>query len=919
MVQINELNLILHKTLTMKLLSCILLILPCLSFAQIDTINGFTKQISGEEINYFSPLRQFAPTALLSRANGTSEIVWEAPTYSGKNETVCFEILAGHSTGTSKDIRYFDLSLNGNQLVTIKTIPHQFGNYTLQSELSHLTASYEFKLEEFDIHKDGFGKLYITVPAMLVKDKAVFSLKGRNQESPDWFMIFEYEKSLKIDVLPTTLISKSDQKRQVNLMIDYPEKNEKPVQIFSSHFKQEVTVHYGYNQVNFSAYTKDFNGIDTIYFQINDELISRIIQVAPVKDYTFYIIHHSHNDIGYSHIQTEVAEIQISNIRSALKWTDEQNQQQTNKVRPIWHIESLWAVENFLRVASKEEEQDFVNAVKSGNIVLSANYANILTGLSQQEELIWMTEYARKLEKMYGFKIENAMITDVPGISWAGLNSYIESDIPYLSLGPNYVKAFPDKGDRVGGVIREQGDKIMYWSPSPVSDEKVLVWTAGKGYSFFHGIADKEKQMAWEQRLSAYCTELTAKDYPYDMVQLRYTKKSDNGPVDTLLCSFIETWNNTYESPRLELSSVNNLFREFERKYGSSIPVLTGEISPYWEDGAYSTAVEEMANRDLVYKTIQMEAYAKESGAYVINHTKFEQLHRNILLFHEHTWGSWCSISDPEIHFTTEQWRIKKEFLDSALINYNQLAKILNFTYQEPVSEARKQVITDFTIDLTHGGIRSIQLKNKLVEADSSFNFFEPVYVLGITPSVLNRSEVISSTVLKDNSTEKIAQVIVSLPTMQRIIMTYTLSRQFNVLQCHYTFTKTIEKNKESMHICFPFKDDIKHMTYGSEQHQMELNTDQLPGSNKDFICVEDYMKLNINGCTVNIRSPKVNLFEIGNIVDENKVNGVKKWKTDNSMFSDIFLYVFNNYWHTNYKAYQEGNFEFTIEMSFDE
>jgi hypothetical protein len=29
-------------------------------------------------------------------------------------------------------------------------------------------------------------------------------------------------------------------------------------------------------------------------------------------------------------------------------------------------------------------------------------------------------------------------------------------------------------------------------------------------------------------------------------------------------------------------------------------------------------------------------------------------------------------------------------------------------------------------------------------------------------------------------------------------------------------------------------------------------------------------------------------------------------------------LYVFNNYWHTNYKASQSGVFDFEVELSFE-
>ena len=112
-----------------------------------------------------------------------------------------------------------------------------------------------------------------------------------------------------------------------------------------------------------------------------------------------------------------------------------------------------------------------MNAVKSGQLVLSANYANILTGLCQPQEQNWALEYAMQLKKKFGFTFQNVMITDIPGISWSALDSYVKNHIHYLCLGPNYVDNLPDKGDRVGAVIKQQGDKMFYWKPDSASAE----------------------------------------------------------------------------------------------------------------------------------------------------------------------------------------------------------------------------------------------------------------------------------------------------------------------------------------------------------------------------------------------------------------------------------------------------------------
>jgi hypothetical protein len=68
----------------------------------------------------------------------------------------------------------------------------------------------------------------------------------------------------------------------------------------------------------------------------------------------------------------------------------------------------------------------------------------------------------------------------------------------------------------------------------------------------------------------------------------------------------------------------------------------------------------------------------------------------------------------------------------------------------------------------------------------------------------------------------------------------------------------------------------------------------------------------------INIKAPKLALYEVGTLTNENLVNGQKVWKKSNKNFTNLFLYVFNNYWHTNYKASQSGEFDFEVELSFE-
>jgi len=194
----------------------------------------------------------------------------------------------------------------------------------------------------------------------------------------------------------------------------------------------------------------------------------------------------------------------------------------------------------------------------------------------------------------------------------------------------------------------------------------VLVWMAGCGYSAFHQIPSPELGNKIKEKLASYLGELDSAGYPYDKIQLRYTIKSDNGPVDTGLSNFVRNWNHKYVSPKLVIANVGEMMQQFENKYGDRLPVLQGDFTPYWEDGAYSTAAEEGENRILSDRVQQLQQLAEMMPSKKPDPGWFYEARKNVIMFHEHTWGAWNSISAPDDPFAVNQWNYKKAFIDSA-------------------------------------------------------------------------------------------------------------------------------------------------------------------------------------------------------------------------------------------------------------
>ncbi|WP_212004538.1 glycoside hydrolase family 38 C-terminal domain-containing protein [Chitinophaga sp. HK235] len=709
----------------MRIFYCITVLLACAlsSTAQktvpylgkVDWINGYDHETEGENIRYYSAYPDYATTALLTRAtDGHKTIAWQTAAVPAriKGPYVYFSWVAGHSTATSSGDRHFDLFVDDEKLLTITTLPRN------QAPVWSFVAADSSRIVFEQIRKDGandaHGLMFLRLPLSRVTPGKPVRLKiiGQAQQSNDWLMTFKFSFQEKVDINPQPFILKNGQQ---------------PITLTALHFGTPRTfqvtvggkkvysfpVEDGVNK--FDIPVNPVRQPDSIRIVVTDAgkiLADKFVALKPVTYRELNFIHHSHTDIGYSHLQPEVLKIHLRNINDALDMiATTRNYPEEAKFK--WNIESLWAVEHFLQQATPEKKAAFIQAVKDGNICLSALYANILTGLCLPEETFHFTDFAAQLRKTYGLRIPSAMISDVPGYTWTTVTALAKGGVKYFSSGPNYLgESHPYLGDRVGHFVRNWGDKPVWWA-SPSGEEKILFWAGGKGYSSWHGTAPGAVFESGPQKIAAYLNELDEKKYPYDIVQWRYNVVADNGPIDTSISRFVKQWNEKYASPKIVLNTTDKLFETFEQKYGKDLPVVKGDITPYWEDGAGSTAKEEGQNRLNSLRLSQLaNAYAMLApGQYDVQ--QFYNAWTNVLMFHEHTWGAHNSISQPDVPFVTEQWRIKKQFMLDADSQINVIADKL---FQPLTDERSRSIAVVNTLSWPRSGPVKIRIAGKSVK-----------------------------------------------------------------------------------------------------------------------------------------------------------------------------------------------------------
>jgi len=385
------------------------------------------------------------------------------------------------------------------------------------------------------------------------------------------------------------------------------------------------------------------------------------VALKPVRRVLIYVLSHSHNDIGYTDLQANVEVKQMQNLLAGIELA-RKTADYPEGARFVWNLECMWSADLFMHRMSSADQESFRDAVKEGWVALNGMYANTLTGLCRPEELIRLFRYGTKLADQFGVKLDSAMISDVPGFTWGTSTAMAQAGIRYFSAAPNWF-------DRIGSLMQVWQDKPFWWV-SPSGREKLLVWVPWTGYAMSHVVGK-----ATEKWVGDYQERLDEVKFPYDISYVRWSGHGDNAVPDPQISEFVKYWNATYTWPKFKISSTSEAFSSFEKKHGKELPEFQGDLTPYWADGAGSSALETALNRNSADRLVQAAALfaVRDPAAYPAD--AFEDAWRNVLLYSEHTWGAWNSVSDSENAVVKDQWDVKRSFAVNGDIQSHELVK----------------------------------------------------------------------------------------------------------------------------------------------------------------------------------------------------------------------------------------------------
>jgi predicted outer membrane repeat protein len=336
-----------------------------------------------------------------------------------------------------------------------------------------------------------------------------------------------------------------------------------------------------------------------------------------------FVIGHAHLDIGFTKPPAVVAENYKTMIDNQIAFA---RTRQDYK----WNIEETWQLEQWLKRSTQQEIDELVDMVLAGQIGVMGGHSTLRSGRVGVEEMnrfLWNT---RRYREGYGVVIDTVMHNDVPGVNWCYPQVLVKSGIKYLVCGLNLFIG--------GGFEQPYKSYIFYWEGPDGS--RVLTWSAKDGYGEGfgeYGLPSFSSGPVNKSELTSALNELTSTGYPYDAVMVQYAH--DNA-ASSALYSAINDWNATEQTPKFILAAPREFFEYMVDKYGSVIPVESGNWTTRWDTHAIKEpqAQKIVKNaQDTVLAAEKMWAIASVLGLGTYPHMEFDNAWDMMLTLDEHT------------------------------------------------------------------------------------------------------------------------------------------------------------------------------------------------------------------------------------------------------------------------------------------
>jgi hypothetical protein len=215
-------------------------------------------------------------------------------------------------------------------------------------------------------------------------------------------------------------------------------------------------------------------------------------------------------------------------------------------------------------------------------------------------------------------------------------------------------------------------------------------------------------------------------------------------------------------------------------------------------------------------------------------------------------------------------------------------------------------------VDPASGAVRSLRWTSgrnrELVDRGAWPGLAHYLYVPGRSPAA---AVGVSNVTIKAGEAGPVVSSLVvesGAPGARSLVREYRVLHGLDRIGIFVRLDKAKVRDKESVHLAFPFRVPGGTVRVGAGWGSVRPEEDQIPGANRDFFSVQKSVDVSNDDFGVTWTPLDVPLAEIGEMTDESpNRSGTRSWRRAIDPTGLIYSYALNNYWHTNFKADQEG------------
>ena len=357
------------------------------------------------------------------------------------------------------------------------------------------------------------------------------------------------------------------------------------------------------------------------------------------------LLHHSHLDVGYTHSQPIVWELQQEFITQAIVWL-EQTHDLPEGSRPKWTCEATEPLRRWLKRASPEQVERFRTLHRQGRIGVAALRWHI-GACVDRAGLRRLLDGKQELEQLLGTSIRVACQHDVNGVPWPLADVLLEAGVDFFVMGVN---------PHLGRAVQPRPGMFMWEAPSGRS----LRVFNGNAYTMFDQLLlawdDSVERMA--EAWSVAAQRLSDMRYPFPFLYLTSTCSPvmwDNAPPNPFLPALVQRWNDSGHRPRVRYATLEDLRERALAVPEDELDSLRGDWTDYWAFGCGSAPIATALNQRAKKLLAAASVLAGEE-----KHPALRQGSESVDLYDEHTFGYWDTVDE---HPQTQTVELLKQAL----------------------------------------------------------------------------------------------------------------------------------------------------------------------------------------------------------------------------------------------------------------